>query len=291
MTVSPRLRTAALTVLALMGFAGNSLLCRMALGEQAIDAVSFTTVRLVSGAVVLALLARLGLGGGGPDARRWLALWRAGNLRGALALFGYALAFSIAYRRLSTGTGALILFGCVQLTMFGASLRGGQRPRLGEWLGLGLAFGGLVALTLPGVSAPDPGGALAMALSGVSWGVYSLLGRDSTRPLATTAGNFARSAPVALALSAFSLAGAHASARGLALAVASGALASGVGYSLWYAALPALTSARAGIVQLTVPVLAALLGVVFVDEGLTVRWLLAALAIMAGVLLAFRARR
>jgi drug/metabolite transporter (DMT)-like permease len=278
----PQLRTGLLTVLALVGFAGNSLLCRMALGGHAIDAFSFTSLRLLSGAITLAIIASLG--------RVTPTFIRAGSTRGALALFAYAMGFSIAYLKLSTGTGALILFGCVQLTMFGASLRGAHRPRAGEWFGLALAFAGLVALTLPGVSAPDPLGALSMALAGVAWGVYSLLGRGSISPLATTAGNFARSAPLALAVSAFTLRDAQVTLEGVLLAGASGALASGVGYSLWYAALPKLSSARAGIIQLTVPLLAALLGVVFVGEALTIRWCLAALAILGGVLLVFRVR-
>jgi drug/metabolite transporter (DMT)-like permease len=279
-----RLRTVACAALALLGFAANSLLCRMALGSHAIDAVSFTSVRLVSGALTLLALVRLG--GGKVDAR-------AGTLRGALALFGYALAFSIAYVRLSTGTGALLLFGCVQLTMFGASLGSGERPRALEWTGLALAFGGLVALLLPGVTAPDPLGALAMVVAGIAWGVYSLLGRGSVSPLITSAGNFARSAPLALSVSAlgFGFYDAHLTELGLLLAAASGALASGVGYSLWYAALPELSSARAGVVQLTVPVIAALLGMLWLDEALTVRWCLASLAILGGVSLALRARR
>jgi drug/metabolite transporter (DMT)-like permease len=277
------LRTAAFTGLALVGFAGNSLLCRMALGRQAIDAASFTSLRLASGALALLIIVRLAGARPAPP--------QSGSIRGALALFGYAIGFSYAYVQLGTGTGALILFGCVQLTMFGAGLRSEQKPRAAEWAGLGLAFAGLTALALPGVSAPEPLGALSMALAGISWGIYSLLGRGSTSPLATTAGNFMHTVPLALLASALALPHAHITTQGVVLAVTSGALASGVGYGLWYAALPQLSSVRAGVVQLIVPLLAALLGVLWLGETLTLRWSLSALAIVGGVLLAFRAKR
>lgn len=276
-------RTAALTALALIGFAGNSLLCRMALGERAIDAVSFTSVRLGSGALIMFLIAR----GTGAAA----AAPGAGDLRGALALFVYALAFSVAYLRLTAGTGALILFGFVQLTMLGASLYAGQKPRALEGLGVVVAFSGLVALTFPGLRAPDPLGVAMMACAGVAWGVYSLLGRGSTNALATTAGNFVRSAPLAMLVSAAMGSAAHATGEGVALAVASGALASGVGYSLWYAALPQLSRMAAGVVQLTAPVLAALGGALLLDETLTPRFLGAASAVVFGGLLALYAKR
>lgn len=258
----------------------------MALGRHAIDAVSFTSLRLTAGALALLVIARIA----GAGERATASGTGRGHVRGALALFAYAIGFSVAYLKLSTGTGALILFGCVQLTMFGASLHSGLRPRAGEWLGLVLAFSGLVALALPGVTAPDPLGALSMACAGVAWGVYSLLGRDSTSPLATTAGNFVRSTPLALLLSALTLPHARVTAQGAALAVTSGALASGVGYSLWYAALPQLSSARAGVVQLTVPVLAGLLGVAWLGEALTPRLCGAALAVLGGVGLTLYAR-
>lgn len=277
------LRTALLTALALVGFACNSVLCRMALGGHAIDAPSFTAVRLVAGALTLLVIARAtGASAKAP---------RAGDWRGAVALFTYAIAFSVAYLRLSTGNGALILFGAVQLTMFGASLLAGQRPRPLEWLGLAVAFSGLVVLTLPGLSAPDPLGVAVMACAGAAWGIYSLLGRGSTSPLATTAGNFARCAPLALAVSAATWSSAHATREGIALAATSGALASGVGYSLWYAALPQLSSVTAGVVQLTAPVLAALGGVALLHETLTPRLMGAALAVVSGVLLALYAKR
>lgn len=278
------MRTALFTVLALLGFAANSLLCRAALagGGRFIDAASFTGVRLVSGALMLGLLLR----------------WRGGRYQGgswgsALALFAYAAGFSLAYMRIPAGVGALLLFGCVQATMLGTGLVRGERPRPLEWAGLLLALGGLVGLTAPGATTPDFVGAALMAGAGVAWGVYSLRGRGSTNPLAATAQNFLLSVPLALALSAVSTAlqGApHATPRGMVLAIASGALASGVGYSLWYAALPHLTATRAAIIQLSVPVLAATGGVLLLGEQLTVRLVGAGTALLCGVLLALAAR-
>jgi drug/metabolite transporter (DMT)-like permease len=282
----PGWKTPALTVLALTGFAANSLLCRAALEEGAwrIDAASFTTVRLVSGALVLGLLLRRRGGG---------ASRRAGSWGSALALFAYAAGFSLAYARIPAGVGALLLFGCVQATMLGVGLFRGERPRPLEWLGLALALGGLVALRLPGATAVEPLGAALMAGAGVAWGVYSLRGRGSTAPLAATADNFLRGVPMALGLSGVwvAVAGApRATLEGVGLAVASGALASGVGYSLWYAALPRLTAMRAAVVQLAVPVVAAAGGVLLLGETLTPRLLLAGGALLGGVFLALTAR-
>jgi drug/metabolite transporter (DMT)-like permease len=278
------MRTGLLTVLALVGFAANSLLCRAALagGGQLIDAASFTTVRLVSGALVLGVLLRLRGG-----------RYQGGSSGSALALFAYAAGFSLAYVRISAGVGALLLFGCVQATMLGTGLVRGERPRPLEWAGLLLALGGLVALTAPGATAPDLAGAALMAGAGVAWGVYSLRGRGSTDPLAATAHNFLLSVPLTLALSAVGAAvqvAPHATARGVVLAVASGAVASGVGYSLWYAALPHLTATRAAIVQLSVPVIAATGGVLLLDETVTARLVGAGAALLCGVMLALAAR-
>ncbi len=281
--MSPALATA----LALVGFAANSLLCRAALagGEaRSIDAASFTLVRLASGALVLALLVRVRAGPGGGRGH--------GSWAGALALFAYAAGFSLAYVRIGAGVGALLLFGCVQLTMLAAGLARGERPRALEWVGLAVALVGLGGLTLPGASAPAAGGALLMAGAGVAWGLYSLRGRGSTDPLAATAGNFLRSVPLALLLSLLALLFArtpHASGEGLALAAASGALASGLGYSLWYAALPSLSATRAAIVQLSVPVLAAAGAVLLLREPLTQRGVRGGAALLFGVLLSLRA--
>jgi drug/metabolite transporter (DMT)-like permease len=270
------LRTALATAAALTGFAGNSLLCRAALLPGAIDAASFTAVRLVSGALVLALLERATRRGGRAES--------AGSTA-AVALFAYAAAFSYAYLRLGAGVGALVLFACVQATMVGWGIREGTRPRPAEWAGLALALAGLVLLTLPGADVPDPAGLVLMALAGVAWGIYSLRGRGSRAPLAATASNFARSVPLALAgLALAAVTGPlHATARGAWLAFASGALASGVGYSLWYLALPGLGATRAALVQLVVPVLAAAAGVVLLGERATPRLVLSGALILGGV--------
>jgi drug/metabolite transporter (DMT)-like permease len=282
----PWWKTAALTLLALLGFAANSLLCRAALenGASRIDAASFTTVRLVSGAAVLWLLLRV-RGGTGAERR--------GSWGSALALFAYAAGFSLAYVRIPAGVGALILFGCVQATMLGMGLFRGERPRPLEWLGLAMALGGLLVLRLPGATAPDALGATLMAGAGVAWGVYSLRGRGNADPLAATADNFLRGVPMTLGLSVLGLVleAPRVTPAGVGLAVASGALASGVGYSLWYAALPHLTAMRAAVVQLAVPVVAAVGGVLLLGETLTVRLVGAGSALLCGVFLALLARQ
>lgn len=280
MTTSlPPIRVLALTALALCAFAANSLLCRWALAGPSIDAASFTSVRLLTGALSLWLL--LGwLGGERPPprpGRHWLP---------AAMLFVYAIAFSLAYLSLSTGTGALILFGGVQLTMLLAGWRSGERPTPRQGLGLLLAFAGLGWLVAPGVAAPSPLGAALMAIAGVAWGVYSLLGRDAVNPALTTARNFARALPFALAASLLSLPQFAISIEGLLLASASGALASGLGYIVWYAALPSLSATRAASVQLAVPVLTAAAGVALLDEPLTLRLLAAGGIILGGIALA-----
>jgi drug/metabolite transporter (DMT)-like permease len=216
---------------------------------------------------------------------------REGNFRSACALFAYAAGFSLAYVRIGAGVGALILFGCVQTTMLGVGLFRGERPALGTVLGTLLAFSGLLVLAAPGATAPDPIGAALMAAAGVAWGVYSLRGRTVTNPMAATADNFLRALPFTFVLSLASrfVAGPpNASTSGVLLAVTSGALASGVGYSLWYAALPHLTALRAAIVQLLVPVLAALGSVLLLGEHLVPRIILAGVMLVGGVLLAIR---
>lgn len=275
-----RLNTGLLTLLATVAFAANSLLCRAALDSGATDAGTFTALRLVSGAAFLLPLLLLGPRRRRPSARPAMAL----------ALLVYMLSFSLAYRSLTAATGALVLFGAVQLTMFARALAAGERLALRGWLGLALALGGLVGLLLPGVEAPDPVGAALMALAGIAWGAYSLLGRGSDDPLADTAGNFALAAPVALlALPGFPLlAGTPlaVSTGGVVLAVASGAIASGLGYVLWYAALRGLEAHRAATVQLSVPVIAALGGVLLLGESLDRRLLVAGSITLAGIWLA-----
>jgi drug/metabolite transporter (DMT)-like permease len=272
-------RTAGLTLAALLAFAANSLLCRAALGPRLLDPATFTTVRIASGAVVLTFLARIG-----PAQAR--AARGDGNWISAFALFAYALAFSLAYVRIGAGVGAFVLFGTVQITMVSWGLRRGERPSAGEWGGLALAIAGLGWFMLPGAHAPDPFGASLMVAAGVAWGVYSLRGRQSSRPLLTTAANFVRAVPFAIGASAMALLQWHASLRGVLLAVASGALASGLGYCVWYLALPRLTATRAALVQLVVPVIAVVGAVALLGEKITSRLVGGGSIVVIGVLMA-----
>jgi drug/metabolite transporter (DMT)-like permease len=271
-------RIAALTAAAMIAFAANSLLCRAALRGGAIDAASFTAIRLASGAAVLLVLARRTAREPSPPAGSWPS---------ALALTAYAIAFSIAYLEMGAGTGALILFGSVQITMIAGGVIRGERPAAAQWLGVAIALGGLVAITAPTLHAPPPGAAALMAAAGVAWGIYSLRGRGVTRPLAATAGNFLRGVPFAAAIAAIGLAaGAWVTPRGAALAIASGALASGVGYSLWYAAVPSLGATRAAVVQLSVPVIAAAGAIALLAEPLTATLAGGGAAVVGGLALA-----
>lgn len=264
-----------LTAFALTAFAFNSILCRMALGAGEIDAASFTAVRLASGAVTLAILV-LTFG----RERRPV---KNGNWVSAFFLFAYAIAFSFAYLGLTTATGALILFGCVQLTMIGISFFRGIRPGLFEWIGSFVAFGGLVYLVFPGLSAPPLLNAVLMAAAGIAWGGYTLRGKGSEDPLADTCGNFIRSVPtIAVAAIPF-LSKVRVSNKGVLLAVLAGAVASGIGYSVWYAALKHHTPTRAAVLQLAVPVIAAAGGMVFLAETASTRLLVAALLILGGI--------
>jgi drug/metabolite transporter (DMT)-like permease len=271
----PYARIVTLTALALIAFAGNSLLCRAALAHTRIDAASFTTVRLLSGAVILWVLV-LTRGGVRRGSGNWLS---------AFALFAYAAGFSFSYVHLTAAAGALILFGAVQTTMIGYGLWSGERMRALQVAGLMLACGGLVGLLLPGLSAPPLAGALLMLGAGVAWGVYSLRGKGADDPLQVTAGNFIRAAPMALILSVVSLGEASLDFAGVGYAIVSGALASGVGYAIWYTALPFLKSTTAATVQLGVPVIAAFGGVIFLQESLTLRLLAASVAIIGGIAL------
>ena len=258
----------------MLAFAANSLLCRQALGQELIDAATFTTARVISGAVMLSLIVLLR----GRTRDRGTADWRT-----AATLFVYMAFFSFAYLSLSAGTGALILFGAVQLTMFIFALRDGEHFPFLSWAGLTVAILGLIYLVSPGVTAPDPLGAVLMAIAGIAWGFYSLLGRGSTDPLEATARNFVYSVPLVLIVSLFFLRDFSISSNGLALAAASGAIASGCGYVIWYAALPGLTATRAATVQLSVPAIAAFGGVVMLSEEITLRLLLASAATLGGV--------
>ncbi len=276
-------RIIGLTIVAMTAFAANSVLCRLALGAGLIDAASFATVRVVAGAIVLALLM----------APRWRKNKRANaDWRAVAMLFTYMVFFSFAYITLSTGTGALILFGAVQLTMFAYALRAGERFSTVSWLGLSVAFAGLVYLVSPGVTAPDPAGAVLMAVAGVAWGVYSLLGRSVADPLEATANNFILCVPLVVIVSLLFLSDYRTTTLGLALAAVSGGVTSGIGYAIWYEALKGLPATSAATVQLSVPAIAALGGLVFMSEDLTVRLLFASAATLGGVwiVLAHRAR-
>jgi len=270
-------RTVVLTSLAMLAFAGNSVLCRVALAQTGIDPASFTSIRLASGAVVLWLVVRL--------TRRTQS--GGGSWGSALALFGYAACFSFAYVSLTAATGALLLFGAVQATMIGHGLRTGERFTRWQVAGLVLALGGLVGLLLPGLAAPPLGGALLMMAAGVAWGVYSLRGKGAGDPTRVTAGNFLRAVPLALGLSLLmrALGDTRVDTAGVWLAVLSGAGASAIGYAIWYTALPALKATSAATVQLSVPVLATLGGILWLGEAVSLRLVLASVAILGGIAL------
>lgn len=260
-----------LTFAALLGFAANSLLTRAALGGGHLDPMAFLVVRLLSGAVVLGLLVRLRAG-----SRRGRGSWLM-----AAALAGYAVAFTLAYTRIAAGAGALLLFASVHLTMFLSGLLRGERPSPRGLAGTGLALAGLVVLTFPGLAAPDLTGAVLMIAAGACWGVYSLAGRASSDPLATTADNFTRATVLSLPVAWMARNTPVVTTAGLGLAILSGALASGLAYAVWYSVLPRLAAWRAALVQLAVPVLTAVAAVIVLSEPMTAR-LIAALALVIG---------
>jgi len=268
-----------LTAFTMIAFAANSLFCRMALTDPLIDPVSFTTMRLVSGALVLIPISRLvAESKSQQDAH--------GSWASGFALFAYAAAFSLAYVSLNAGMGALILFGAVQVTMIVAALKSGEKLGLAQWVGSVTAIGGLIYLVLPGLSAPDPVGALLMCVSGVAWGVYSIRGKGVAAPVAMTAGNFLRAAPFAILASAIAFSRTRVELNGVLLAVISGVVTSGLGYVLWYKALRSLTTTQASVVQLLVPVLASFGGVAFLAEQVSTRLIAASTLILGGVALA-----
>jgi drug/metabolite transporter (DMT)-like permease len=271
-------RTALLTVFAMLAFASNSLLCRVALRDTSIDAATFTSIRLASGALVLAILLR-------SRGQRPMA---AGSWPMAAMLFAYAACFSFAYRDLTAATGALLLFGAVQLTMTAYGLFSGERLKGLRLVGVLIAIAGLVWLLLPGLSAPPPVAAGLMLVAGLAWGIYSLLGRSAGDATAATGGNFIRAVPFAAVISLAAATQASSDPMGLFYAVVSGAVTSGLGYVLWYAALPALSATSAATIQLCVPAIAALGGVMLLAEPITARLLLASLAILGGIALTIR---
>jgi drug/metabolite transporter (DMT)-like permease len=275
--------TAGLTTVAMVAFAANSLLCRAALGGGHADAATFTALRLLGGAVALGFLARIRGRPAPPSRLAWGS---------ALSLFAYAAGFSLAYVRIPAGVGALLLFAAVQLTMIGAGLLRGERPRPLEGLGLASALAGLFLLTRPGLARPDPLGAGLMLVAGAAWGLYSLRGRGHGDAVAVNASSFARALLLSLVTgtAAVLLGITHLSPTGVGLALASGAIASGLGYAVWYAALRGLTATRAAIVQLSAPPLAAAGAVVFLDESYSPTLLRASILILGGIALAVVAR-
>ena len=272
------IRAGAYTSIAMLAFAGNSIICRMALRDAAIDPATFTGIRLASGALALLLILTY--------ARRSTAVAAHGSWASALALFVYAICFSFAYISLDAASGALILFGFVQGTMIVMALAAGDRPQLAEWLGWMLAVGGLVWLLLPGATAPAPIAAALMALSGIAWGLYSIQGRGQTDALASTSSNFLRSLVLVAALSVLTIPEMQITRAGIGLAILSGAVTSGVGYVIWYAAMNYISAIQAALVQLSVPAIAAAGGVIVLAEPLSGRLVVAGLLILGGICVA-----
>jgi len=281
--MSAALRTVLLTVLTLCCFAANSILTRIGLRDGGMDGLAFALIRIAAGAAMLVLLL----------SRRASGLRRlAGDWPSALALLIYATAFSVAYRSIPSGTGALILFGAVQVTMIGSGVANGERPPWPEWCGVLVSISGLLVFLLPGLQRPPLAGSLLMLAAGIGWAAYSLRGRGNRDPLAATAGNFVRALPLTLLpwllFGAFEI-----NTRGLLCALASGALASGLGYALWYTVLPALSALRASAVQLAAPMLVTVFGVLFLGEPLSLRLVAGSALILGGLALAtlYRAGR
>lgn len=271
------LKTIVLTSLALIAFAANSVLCRLALGNEAIDAASFTIMRLLSGTIVLLLIV--------AATRNSAADTTKGSWGASFMLFLYAATFSYAYVSLDTGTGALILFGSVQITMILLSLISGARLHLTEWAGVAIAFTGFVYLILPGVTTPSTTGFALMTVSGIAWGIYTLKGRGSKNPLLDTAYNFLRTTPLVIILAIIAMNTLNYSTGGIVLALLSGGITSGIGYTIWYIALGSLTSTQAAVLQLSVPLIAALGGVIFVSEAITFRLMISATLVLGGILI------
>ncbi len=287
-----------LTLLAMIAFASNSLLCRAALKESSIDPATFTFLRIFSGAVALWLImsvrkrmiverttSPLVETGSSSSLVARHVLFRYGNWISAAALFVYAAGFSFAYVSLSAGTGALLLFGAVQATMILWGLHKGERLSMIQIVGFILAVIGFVVLVFPGLSAPPLAGSILMLGAGVAWGVYSLRGKGERNAASVTAGNFVRAVPFATALIVIFAPWTHADLAGIAYAIISGAVTSGLGYVVWYKALPGLKAASAATVQLSVPVLAATGGILLLGEPITLRYLLASVAVLGGIAL------
>jgi len=270
------MKIALCTTLALLAFAGNSILCRLALGDGAIDAASFTGIRLLSGIIVLAVILKITPTSGVSTSK--------GSWKASFMLFLYAITFSFAYISLETGVGALILFGSVQITMILVGLFSGNKLHYSEWLGVIVAFSGFVYLVLPDLTTPSLIGFILMSVAGVAWGFYTLAGKGTKNPLSDTAYNFIRTLPLVLILTAITFQYAVLSQKGILLAVLSGGIASGVGYTIWYIALGGLSTIQAAVLQLLVPVIATIGGVFFANEIFTLRLALSSLMVLGGIM-------
>ncbi|MBT5794643.1 MAG: DMT family transporter [Nitrospina sp.] len=273
------IKTILFTGLALIAFAANSVLCRLALGGSAIDASTFTIVRLLSGVIVLTVILNISKinSNSSPSTK--------GSWPASIALFLYAFTFSFAYVTLETATGALILFGSVQITMILLTIFSGNRLHISEWVGMAIAFAGFVYLVLPGVTTPSVIGFFLMTVSGIAWGVYTLKGRGSKSPIMDTAYNFLRTLPFVIILAIITMKYAHYSAEGILLAALSGGIASGIGYMIWYIALSGLSVTQAAVLQLLVPVIAAFGGIIFVSESISLRLAVSSTMILGGILM------
>ena len=278
-----RTRAILLTSVTMVAFAGNSLLCRLALRDASIDPASFTSVRLLSGALTLLFIVML--------TRRQRALPQNGGWISSVVLVFYAITFSYAYVSLSAGAGALILFGCVQGTMIAVGLWRGDRPGGLEWLGWLLAFGGMAWLVLPGAAAPPAGGALLMAAAGVGWGLYSLRGQSESDPIASNATNFLLSIVFVALLTALTWSTAELTSRGIVIAIVAGSITTGIGYVIWYAALDYLTAMQAALVQLSVPAIATAGGVLMLSEPLSLRLVASSTLVLGGICIALVTRQ
>ncbi len=274
-------KTITLTGLALIAFAANSVLCRLALGYEAIDAASFTVIRLLSGSIVLLLI----ISSTRSTTRNASSTSTKGSWTASFMLFVYAITFSYAYISLDTGTGALILFGSVQITMILLSLFSGTKLHITEWSGVVIAFVGFIYLVLPEVTTPSASGFMLMTTAGIAWGIYTLKGRASKNPLIDTAYNFFRTTPLVLLLAIYTMNNTNYSSEGVVLALLSGGITSGIGYTIWYIALRELSATQAAVLQLSVPVFAALGGIIFVAEAITFRLAVSAIIVLGGILI------
>jgi drug/metabolite transporter (DMT)-like permease len=282
-------KTIGYTIAALVAFAANSVLGRMALKDNAIDASSFTSIRLLSGALMLFVL--FTLFGGKTKKTNEKQEKRSGNWEAPFMLFIYAITFSFAYISLDTGTGALVLFGAVQLTMIVSSIMSGHKLHSAEWLGVSISFAGLAYLIYPTITTPSLFGFILMGISGVAWGIYTLIGRGSVNPLRDSSVNFTYTIPFVLLLVLLTFANINISTQGLILAILSGAFASALGYTLWYIALAGLSATEAAVVQLSVPVIASIGGVILLSESITTRLIIACALVLGGILIVIMSKK